>query len=340
MKAPLPLVSLSFLFANAIVASAQSCDYTKDTNCINAQALGTQYFPFEPLFPSPEEIEPILNYAIDPLSASEISALDIEADEAQKVAFWLDYAVTKGSSDEAVSQIAMLFTNASGDTAGAESNGCAAVLGSDCVRNLKEVLKWGMLAKMDPYLEQDSSLYRAIDTLQSNPLTNLSCPVDLFDDKALVPVIGNDTEPKPLFVELNRNSFLTEGGLPYASANATYQTVTRLRSYEAQLAKVGVGITVRAPLYIGRFLSEETGEYFGGEPIDFDEIQMEIACIRAENVDAAAGGADSENDQASGGQDENENENEDEDEGNGASRAGMVLLPVVVGALGAYVGLY
>jgi len=181
-------------------AIAQSCDYYNLGRCINVQSQGSRSFPFKPLFPT----DPTFVYAIDELSPDEIKIetdqnSSFDADELQRIAFWLEYSNANFTpSALAVSQVGMLFTNATGPVEGG-NNGCNSVLGEECVKNLKDVLINSMVGKMDiSYIEEmpREILYDALESFALRPLYNLSCPRDLFDDSPLAPTNGNSKDRK------------------------------------------------------------------------------------------------------------------------------------------------
>ncbi|KAL4867170.1 hypothetical protein BDV12DRAFT_171865 [Aspergillus spectabilis] len=166
MKTLVSLPLLSVLHSAA--TAADTCDYDNPTNCINAQASGTRSFAFDPFFNE---------------NATFVYAIDSLTDETQKTAFWLEYPVLyKNDNARNISQVGMLFTNASGPIGGG-NNGCNGLLSEQCAENLKDALKWGILSNV--HEQQNQSLPNALRGLASNPLRNLSCPTDLFDDSAL-----------------------------------------------------------------------------------------------------------------------------------------------------------
>jgi hypothetical protein len=192
-------IFILFLFASATAgANAHSCDYSKEFNCINPQTNGTKTFEFKPLFPS----DASLVYAVDSLSSDELQYSTVDdATEAQRIAFWVEYPdVHVDNDDLVISQVGMLFSNAS-QTVNGDNGGCNGLIGSDCADNLKDVLKWGVLRHLAE--GQNASLYQTLDDLYAKPLTNLSCPGDIFDDSPLYPTVagngsyGRGTSPPP-----------------------------------------------------------------------------------------------------------------------------------------------
>jgi hypothetical protein len=192
-----PWSAVSFLSLSASTAMAQSCDYyNKGDNCINVHIKGTKSFEFKPLFPE----DPTLVYAVDELSKNEIQ-MEIDqgymgnTDVAQRTTFWLEHS-NMNDTEEAmsISQIGMLFTNASGAVYGG-NNGCDGLLGEECVENLKDVLKWNIIRNMRGDPADKEVLAEVFRDLKRRPMYNLSCPHDLFDDEALRSDIGGKPLP-------------------------------------------------------------------------------------------------------------------------------------------------
>jgi hypothetical protein len=162
--------------------AADTCDYDNPTNCINVQANGTRSFAFDPFFNE---------------NATFVYAIDSLTDETQKTAFWLEYPVLyKNDNARNISQVGMLFTNASGSLDGG-NNGCNGLLSEQCAENLKDALKWGILSNV--HEQQNQSLPNALRGLASNPLRNLSCPTDLFDDSVTRRTFPSSSLPFPSY---------------------------------------------------------------------------------------------------------------------------------------------
>ncbi|KAL5337757.1 hypothetical protein BJX70DRAFT_368685 [Aspergillus crustosus] len=320
------LVSFLLLYILPLAATAataaDTCNYDKPTNCINVQAKGTHSFSFDPYFTE---------------NATFVYAIDSITDEVQKTAFWLEYPVLYTNNDARnISQVGMLFTNASGSPGGG-NNGCNNLLSEQCTKNLKDALKWGVLANLQD--QQNQSLSNALRGLAENPLRNLSCPTDLFDDSALTATWNSSSDvTRPFTLEVPRTfeyDYIYDGysgNLPSGSASQTYSfPVDRERSHEAQLGKVGVGIIVRAPIYIEPVYSWELKDYTGGRNVTFDEIQLELVCVKT-------GGDGDSNSNDDGNDKENQDASsadEDPDE-NSAGRASAFILPVAIGGLVAF----
>ncbi|KAL4967896.1 uncharacterized protein BDV14DRAFT_168563 [Aspergillus stella-maris] len=156
-----------------------TCNNEDKTNCINAVNKGTHSFSFGDLFPE----NATFVYGLEPLTAVGSEELD-NKDGLQKIAFWLEYpSLHTDKTALEISQVGMLFTNASGSLGGG-NNGCNGLLSEACAENLKDALKWGLLSHL--HEEQNQSLPNALRDFHSTPLANLSCPTDLFDDEALI----------------------------------------------------------------------------------------------------------------------------------------------------------
>ncbi|KAL3465234.1 hypothetical protein BJX64DRAFT_70940 [Aspergillus heterothallicus] len=281
MRTTTSVFALSLVASAIAVANAQSCDYSKGSNCINPQANGTKTFEFEPLFPSGAS----LVYAVDSLSSEELQYSTIDgATEAQRIAFWVEYPEVEVDNDDMiVSQVGMLFSNAS-ELVDGETGGCSGVVWSSCADRLKDVLKWGILRHLQE--GQNASLYLALEDLYDRPLTNLSCPGDLFDDSPLYPTVaGNGSYGRALAIEATMNNtmgWMSPELLPSGNSSYTYSTpIDRARSYSAQLDKIGVGILARVPVYLEPVYNWQDKEYEGEKNVTYDEIEVEFVCLLA-----------------------------------------------------------
>ncbi|KAL4956660.1 hypothetical protein BDW69DRAFT_181332 [Aspergillus filifer] len=320
----------AFLLLSALAltnAIELTCNNQDKTNCINAINKGNRSFSFGDLFPE----DATFVYAMDSLTAVGNEELD-NTDGLQKIAFWLEYpSLNTDKTALEISQVGMLFTNASGSIGGG-NNGCNSILSKSCADNLKDVLKWGILLHL--HEEQNQSLPNALRELHSNPLGNLSCPMDLFDDEALITTWNSSLGDvaRPFLVESTTNATmysyeLAYQHLPSGSASQTYSfPVNRERSYEAQLNKAGVGIIVRAPIYIEPVYDWQLQDYAGERNVTFDEIQLDLVCMK---LDGNGGNGNSSNSDSQGAEDS-------EDTGdNSASRASMFMFPTLAGTLAA-----
>ncbi|KAL4931717.1 uncharacterized protein BDV17DRAFT_288777 [Aspergillus undulatus] len=320
MNTLVSLILLSVLHLGA--TAAESCDYNNPTNCINVQAKATRSFEFGDLFPE---------------DATWVYAIDSVADDKQKTAFWLEYPVRHTNNAVLnITQLGMLFTNASGPVEGG-NNGCDGLISQECAENLKDVLKWGLLSNLNFQEEQNQSLLNALRELTSNPLRNLSCATDLFDDSALTTTWNSsDGSVARAFViesTFNETVFVVPESLPSGSASHAYSfPVDRAGSYEAQLDKAGVGITVRAPIYVEPIYDWEAQDYPGERNATFDEIQLDLVCLRAGGDDGSGSNGD---DQTDGSQ--NASRSGDSPGDNSAGRASAFVLPAVLGVLVALV---
>ncbi|KAL4797528.1 hypothetical protein BDV19DRAFT_359041 [Aspergillus venezuelensis] len=306
-----------------------TCNNEDKTNCIKAVNKGTHSFSFGDLFPE----NATFVYAMDPLTAVGNEELD-NKDGLQKIAFWLEYSSLHADKTALeISHVGMLFTNAS-DSIGGGNNGCNGLLSEACAESLKDALKWGILSHL--HQEQNQSLPNTLRGLHSSPLTNLSCPTDLFDDEALI-TTWNSTSgdvARPFLVETTANATmysypLAYQHLPSGSASQTYSLpVTKERSYEAQLAKAGVGIIVRAPIYIEPVYDWQLKDYAGERNVTFDEIQMDLVCMR---LDGDGGDGNSSDSNSQGAEAGGSGDTGD----NAASRTSMFIFPTLAGLLAA-----
>jgi len=73
--------------------------------------------------------------------------------------------------------------------------------------------------------------------------------------------------------------------LPPGNASFTYSyPEDRVRSYQEQLAKVGVGIVVRFPSPIDTHFNSTTEQNEGGSVPSAAEFQMEFVCVRVNDT--------------------------------------------------------
>jgi hypothetical protein len=120
------------------------------------------------------------------------------------------------------------------------------------------------------------------------------------------------------------------GNLPSGSASQTYSfPEDRERSYQAQLDKAAIGIIVLAPIYIEPVYNWELQEYTGERNVTYDEIQLELVCMKAGgDGDGLGDSEDNDDDDSQNASDSDENPRD-----NSAGRASVFILPVVIGAL-------
>ena len=179
----LPLASAAAILA-ASLAAAQ-CDYYASTRCIKAQESATAAIPFAPLFTQ----APTFVYAIDDLDENDKKTIlekegtSIKLPFLQAIGIWLEFppaALNFTPAAERKTQIAAIFTNATGSIGGSD-NGCGNFLGAECVKNLRATIQLFSVGQNNDLVQ------RGFTGLRERPLRNLSCPVDLFDDYAAVP---------------------------------------------------------------------------------------------------------------------------------------------------------
>lgn len=326
---PLPLhatkMSQVLLLLGALVAtaSAQACDYYANNQCIKAEASASTTIPFAPLLPTP----PAFVYAIDELDANEIKTQE-EKDRFSipssatyngailKVAWWLQY--DNSTLDLAKSQNRQYYAFAletnSTNPVGGGSNGCESLLGSECVRNLRDavaVRTFGASVVL-------GGLGQAVSELYDRPLRNLSCPGDIFGVKKPAsltdfqsplllpgefgPVLdfqgrradsadhaGFDEFAKIVDFGTNR------GPLPPGNASSTHSTAQlRYRSMEQQKKQGIVAVTVSWPA-----LESAKRNY------SMSDVTVELACLRVDGAGGGGGSAGTGSGGVNGGDDKN-----------------------------------
>ena len=170
------------LAALVAVATAQECDYTTNSHCIKAQVSATVPLPFPTLFPTP----PTFVYAIDDLDGADLQSVRSSgqlpaAGPGLRVAWWLQFDNKTANRDLGQERSYYAFsmeTNAVNPIGGGDG-GCADLLGTDCVRNLKDALAWRGLSSIGTNAGFEEELLRLISA-GGRPLTNLSCPADIW----------------------------------------------------------------------------------------------------------------------------------------------------------------
>jgi len=163
--------------------SAQTCDYSKRGNCINAEASASVKIDFAPLFTSP----PTLVFAIDNLEDKDVQDF-LSADKqlkaptgddlAQAIAFWFEYdnsTVNFDSSQERAYYAWALESNSTNDIGG-NDGGCENLLGAQCVSDLKSLFT-GVGDKVGESL---------VEFFHSPP-AKINCPNVLWDDGSGAP---------------------------------------------------------------------------------------------------------------------------------------------------------
>ncbi|KAK1825985.1 hypothetical protein QBC39DRAFT_33810 [Podospora conica] len=283
---------LLLLGAFAARASAQACDYYDNNQCIKPEVTASVTIPFAPLLPTP----PTFVYAIDELDDNDIKTQE-EKDEFSipsrlsytgailKTAWWLQYDNATINLDGSQNRQYYAFameTNSTNPIGGA-SNGCESLLGSECIRNLKDVIA----AKTFGASIILGGLGTRLVDLTNRPLRNLSCPDDIFGVKPdtrrlteyqmpmLLPRFGKFAE----IVDYKRN----EGPLPPGNSSLTHSVAElRYRSMEQQREQGIVAVTVSWPAL-------ETNE----RNYSMRDVTVEMACLRVGG--AGTGGAGSAN---------------------------------------------
>ncbi|KAH6841047.1 hypothetical protein B0I37DRAFT_357870 [Chaetomium sp. MPI-CAGE-AT-0009] len=245
---------LLLLAALAAAATGQECDYYSNNHCLKDPTTASTTIPFSPLFSTP----PTFVYGVDELDANDIQT-EREKDSSfsippsysgpvLKVAWWLDYANSTLNLDPAQNRYYSAFAleTSSTNPIGGDANGCAALLGADCVRNLKEVVA----ARTFTATGVLGGMASAMGDLTERPLRNLSCPEDIFGSQGSVV-----QDPQvPLFLDDDEFATVSEKGLltsPPPPGNASFTHVRgqfRYRSLEAHKARGLVAVTLVAKL--------------------------------------------------------------------------------------------
>ncbi|KAL2870432.1 uncharacterized protein BJX67DRAFT_345702 [Aspergillus lucknowensis] len=309
-------------------AVAQSTDCGMDpsaawTSCIDPIALGSVSFAFEPLFPE----APTFVYAFDVQNEEELAAESISPGESQapdaKVSFWLEYSETRLTpSDRQETYMKVLLHQNLTGTPGGAHNGCDEVWGSGCSKNLVRFLKTQLAAAdIRHSATLDSIFYdfqgNYIDEDIVSTIGALDCPVGFLNESYSVEGISS-------WVSNLEGVLATENGDDtsiMSSGNATNTYVTDRLSdtrYEDLIERVAVAIVVRVPL---------EGDLYQNA----DNIQLEIACVKAEPFDVES---DADNETS-----EPDSSQEEDGEGSGSPRTtiwgkGAVLFAGTVMAVG------
>lgn len=173
-------------------ASAQGkCDHYLDRTCVDA--YGSATFDFEPLFQEP----PTFGYGFRVFFEDEISdslsgrPIDYRGDTIS-VSAWLSYDNATLQIDPNAnrsSTVGMLLTNATGTVSGG-NNGCDGLLGAECAANLIDILKWSLVVGGNYPTD-----FRTVGLFQQTPLTNLSCPENIFDEYLLLTRLSSGSSP-------------------------------------------------------------------------------------------------------------------------------------------------
>ena len=171
--------------------SAQECDYfarsAYDSNCLKAPLLTVNTtIPFGPLFPTP----PIFVYGATELSKEDIqtaqdrgaTVLTIYNGPVLLVAWWLSYDNSTLNYDRSQNRNYHIFSLETNSTnpIGGDAGGCASLLGSECVRNLKPYFAELAFDADTMSLGMGYGLY-GLRQIENRPDTrSMSCPEDLF----------------------------------------------------------------------------------------------------------------------------------------------------------------
>jgi hypothetical protein len=179
MKVSISSLAIGLALCCAGVAAQGKCDHYLDEECVDA--YGAASFNFQPLFSEPPRFAYGFRVNLDDGKAGGAGGPPGYDGDVNEIKAWLEYAnetLRVNRTANRASNIAMLLTNATGAISGG-NNGCDGLLGEKCVANLKDILKWSIvLADEYPvYFLSDS-----VEKFQETPLTNLSCPANIFDE--------------------------------------------------------------------------------------------------------------------------------------------------------------
>ncbi|KAG7285834.1 hypothetical protein NEMBOFW57_008128 [Staphylotrichum longicolle] len=191
----------------ASATSAQSCDYSRNTMCIKAEASASVVLPFAPLFSTP----PTFVFAIDNMDDQDIQDMLTQDKDlpppaakapAQAVSWWFEYdnsTVNKDPLQERVYFAWALESNSTNDIGG-NDGGCENLLGAECVRNLKALFT---SLGAERFLENLAGFFQT-------PPSRINCPTLLWhrgDGK--IPTLGYSAFARPLWEGGTLAAYLT-----------------------------------------------------------------------------------------------------------------------------------
>lgn len=307
--------------------AAQDCDYDSvGGSCISPEAIGSAEIEFEPAFSSP----PTFVFAVDDLSKDDIrdmsSAKEVDVpsgEPVQAVAWWLEYDNSTASYDGSIGReytVWALESNSTKDIGGGDG-GCADLLGSECINDLKELFAQQNVTDSNT---SSNAISEYLGKLYETPPARVNCPTIIWGDGS-----GNDTKLfgtsarpvltvsrksysfcfrfsfailttrtdavlllEPYFGRLTQDSL--GGGPSYPSGNASFThgiAQMRFRSFEEQKSLAVIAFALSWPVQ-----REFSAEF--GEPPEIkwsrDNLTLDMACLRAdkpwEDPDSAAPG--------------------------------------------------
>lgn len=173
-------LAINLAFFCLRVAAQGKCDHYLDKKCIDA--YGSAIFDFQPLFSEP----PRFGYGFRVFHESEISdslsgrppAYRGDVNDVKSWLEWSNGTFLVDRKANRTSDFALLLSNATGEISGG-NNGCDGLLGATCVANLKDILKWAIVLAG----RETIHVFREnVQLFQQTPLTNLSCPTNIFEN--------------------------------------------------------------------------------------------------------------------------------------------------------------
>ncbi|KAH6694169.1 hypothetical protein F5X68DRAFT_258900 [Plectosphaerella plurivora] len=246
-------------------ASAQgSCDHYLDKTCVDA--YGSASIDFEPIFKEP----PTFGYGFRVYLEGEISdslsgrPTDYRGDT-NRVSAWLSYdndMLNINPNANRSSTVAMLLTNATGTVSGGD-NGCDGLLGPECAANLIDILKWSLVVDGDY-----PTSFRTVGLFQQTPLTNLSCPENIFDEYLLLTTLSSG-----LVSEFPPEIFSSSIPQPSGNASSPWADDLYWRSAEEQMTIAAIGIAARFPV---------------PGPRAYEDIDVQLVCVRPTPVEGSS----------------------------------------------------
>ncbi|KAK3296189.1 uncharacterized protein B0H64DRAFT_397612 [Chaetomium fimeti] len=282
---------LLLLAALAAAATGQECDYYSNNHCLKSPETVSTTVPFTPLFSA----APTFVYGVDELDSNDIeTARDKDmfsipaaySGPVLKVAWWLEYDNKTVNLDRAQNRhyYAFAMETSSTNGVGGGANGCADLLGTECVRNLKEVVASRTFAAS--YVL--GGMGYVMGQLAERPLRNLSCPEDIFGNTPSSLSAIQDAQ-LPLYLDgFDEFATIRDDGLittPPPPGNASFTHVSgqfRYRTLEAHRAQGLVAVTVSWPAV----------DAVVGEPLNYtmDDVTVETACLRLGAAGGTGGG--------------------------------------------------
>ncbi|CAI7609616.1 unnamed protein product [Penicillium pancosmium] len=234
-------------------SSAQFCSFWT-SDCIEPLAQVAVPFSFQPLFPDPIT----LFYGFDALSSGKGQG------PMTKTAFWLGYQDRnidqKAIDTNRTTEIGFRIGNITGSPSGG-NNGCDGIWSEDCTRELKNSIQRGIFHLPPPIDHHRRPLAAALEHMMWDPPKLDSCPRQLFEDVASIPVQDFIRESVP-----QQNVTVMTPGSGYNPWQVWY--IDDMTSRQ-QASQVALGIITRSPTYDSE------------PPHSPDDVQVELVCVQA-----------------------------------------------------------